>query len=307
MGKNSLDGGKKRRGLGRRIHDFVGAYRLEIRKNKRTFKVYTILRALVVVCIVRQFMLGNYEAVFTAVLTLVLLTLPASMELRLKVDIPQTLEIIILIFIYSAEIMGEVNQYYTRIPFWDTILHTLNGFLAAAVGFSLVLVLNKREDVIFDVSPFFVALVAFCFSMTIGVCWEFIEFTLDHLLGLDMQKDTVIHTLSSGLLSPDGQTPVKIHHIHKVAVNGQDLGVGGYIDVGLIDTMEDLFVNFIGALTFSIIGYYGLKGNNILSRIAGMFTLHKKTASTDYLAQERDQDAVEDALREMDERSGEEL
>lgn len=109
-------------------------------------------------------------------------------------ELPPPLEITILCFIFAAEILGEVNAFYVLIPGWDTILHTLNGFLAAAVGFSLVMILNDNEGLTFDLSPFFLALTAFCFSMTIGVLWEFFEFAMDCFFHTDMQKDTVIHT-----------------------------------------------------------------------------------------------------------------
>ncbi len=142
-------------------------------------------------------------------------------------------------------------------PFWDTVLHTLNGFLAAAIGFSLVDLLNRSERTVFHLSPLFTAIVAFCFSMTIGVVWEFFEFGMDQILGFDMQKDTVVSTITSVMLNAQGRNvPVKIDQIQEVMVNGQALGLGGYLDIGLIDTMEDLFVNFIGAAVFSVIGFF---------------------------------------------------
>ena len=81
-----------------------------------------------------------------------------------------------LLFIFSAEILGEISSFYVLFPFWDTTLHTLNGFLAAAIGFSLVDLLNRSDRVKFDLSPLFLSITAFCFSMTIGVLWEFFEF-----------------------------------------------------------------------------------------------------------------------------------
>ena len=108
----------------------------------------------------------------------------------------------------------------------------------------------------FTLSPVFIAVVAFCFSMTIGVVWEFFEFAMDRFFLLDMQKDTVVHTISSVMLDPDGgNVPYMIRGITDTAVNGQKLGLGGYLDIGLIDTMKDLLVNFIGAAVFSFIGY----------------------------------------------------
>lgn len=296
--RHYLNTSPRRRG----IRTFFRAYRMEVRQNKRTFAVYTLLRALIILCIIREFMRGNYESVFMAALTLCVLTIPTILQIQLKVEIPQTLEIIILLFIYSAEILGEINEYYTKIPFWDTILHTLNGFLAAAVGFSLVLLLNKRESVIFELSPLYIAIVAFCFSMTIGVCWEFIEFSMDHLFHLDMQKDTIVHMISSTRLNPHGQKPVKIYHIHSVTVNGKNLGLGGYLDLGLIDTMKDLFVNFIGALVFSIIGFFALHGQKEPARISNRFLIRRKKEDTDFLAQADDLENLNRALAEMDEK-----
>ena len=103
--------------------------------------------------------------------------------------------------------------------------------------------------------------------MTIGVLWEFFEFGMDWVFGLDMQKDTVLGGIASVLLDPEGlQRPFRIDGIQTVVVYGQDLGLGGYLDIGLVDTMEDLLVNFIGALAFSAIGYRYLK-----SKGAGTF------------------------------------
>ena len=185
---------------------------------------------------------------------------PGFLQVELKIELPTPLEIIILLFIFSAEILGEIGSYYTRIPNWDTMLHTLNGFLAAAIGFSLVDILNRHEKAGVNLSPLYLAIAAFCFSMTIGVMWEFFECSMDMFFGFDTQKDTVVHSISSVMLDPSGsQKVVHIDNITEVIVNGQELGLGGYLDIGLLDTMKDLFVNFIGAVVFSIIGYFYVK------------------------------------------------
>ena len=177
-----------------------------------------------------------------------------------------------MLFIFAAEILGEIQAYYTAFPYWDTMLHTLNGFLCAAIGFSLVDLCNRHERFSLSLSPVFMAIVAFCFSMTIGVLWEFFECAVDQFLLLDMQKDTVIHSISSVLLDPTGrQRPVAIHGITDLIVvaNGEQisLGLGGYLDIGLLDTMNDLLVNFIGAAVFSFLGYFYVK-----NRGKGRFT-----------------------------------
>ena len=176
---------------------------------------------------------------------------------RVLTLLPNTLEIIIMLFIFAAEILGEIQAYYTAFPYWDTMLHTLNGFLCAAIGFSLVDLCNRHERFSLSLSPVFMAIVAFCFSMTIGVLWEFFECAMDQFFLLDMQKDTVINSISSVLLDPTGrQRPFAIHGITDLIVvaNGEQipLGLGGYLDIGIIDTMKDLMVNFLGALVFSL-------------------------------------------------------
>lgn len=233
----------------------------EIRQRKGVAIVFFTLRAIVVATLVLQFLRGNYENAFLCVLTLVLFLVPAFVNHRFNLQLPDTLQIIILCFIFAAEILGEINAYYVRFSFWDAMLHTINGFLAAAIGFSMVDLLNRSERTMFNLSPVFVSMVAFCFSMTIGVLWEFIEFFADNVLLLDMQKDTVINTIRSVSLDPTKtNTVVTIEGITDVVVNGQSLGLGGYLDVGLRDTMIDLIVNFIGAVVFCTFGYFYLKG-----------------------------------------------
>lgn len=226
--------------------------------------VYIILRFLVLGMMVAQFFNRNFENVFLCVLTLILFLLPTILEKQLQIDLPNALEIIILLFIFAAEILGEISSYYTTFAYWDTMLHTLNGFLCAAIGFSLVDLCNRHKRVSLSLSPIYMAIVAFCFSMTIGVLWEFFECAMDVFFFLDMQKDTVVNSISSVMLDPTGsQIPVAIHDITDVIIvaDGQEipLGLGGYLDIGILDTMMDLFVNFVGAIVFSTVGYFYVK------------------------------------------------
>ena len=214
--------------------------------------IYLLLRLLVVVVILDQIQSRDFENIFLCILTLILFMIPSFIEKRIHIDIPDTLEVIILLFIFSAEILGEINSYYLIFPYWDTTLHTINGFLAAAIGLSLIDILNKNDKFAISLSPVFVALVAFCFSMTIGVVWELFEFSMDQLLGFDMQKDTYLTTFQSVLLNEQGlNVPVKVN-VESLIINGEPWKA--YIDLGLIDTMLDLLVNFIGATVFSIFG-----------------------------------------------------
>lgn len=268
---------------GGRLRNLSEALYMELREHRSSFIVYFTLRIIVILMLILQLLNRNYENVFLCALTLVLLIMPSLVQITFKVELPTTLEIIILIFIFAAEILGEISEFYLVFPFWDSVLHTLNGFLAAAIGFSMVDLLNRSEKIVFNLSPLFMAIVAFCFSMTIGVVWEFFEFGMDQILGYDMQKDTVIHVIRSVTLDPAGRNvPYVINNITETAVNGQKLGLGGYLDIGLIDTMQDLIVNFVGAFIFSVIGFFYVK-NRGKSRLANCFIPRRKAKDRDFL------------------------
>ena len=279
------------------------ALSMELKEHKSSAIVYFTLRALVIVVMVLQIFNRNYENVFLCLLTLLLLVVPSLVQVTMKIELPTTLEIIILVFIFAAEILGEIQEFYILFPFWDTVLHTLNGFLAAAIGFSMVDLLNRSERMMFKLSPLFMAIVAFCFSMTIGVVWEFFEFGMDQLFHTDMQKDTIVHAVYSVLLDPaGGNRAAGITGITQVVVNGQDLGLGGYVDIGLIATMKDLIVNFIGAVVFSVIGFFYVK-NRGGGGVVGRFVPREKERKQDFLriVQEEAELAEQNAPPQADE------
>lgn len=234
-------------------------------QSKVAMWVYFILRFFVLVALVRSLYLENFQHAFLCLLSLVLFAAPIFLERNLKIKLPATLEIVIFYFIFSAEILGEVNNYYGSIPGWDTILHTINGFLCAAVGFALVDMLNKSQKISLHLSPVYLSLMAFCFSMTIGVLWEFFEFTADQFMGLDMQKDFIVSSFSSVTLDPSASgAAIAVEDITRTTIetaNGEEFTINGYLDIGIIDTMKDLMVNFVGAVIFSIIGYFYTKNN----------------------------------------------
>lgn len=258
--KEGLSGGVNSRSTKKQIKH-------HIKSHKSTFAVYVILRILVVSAMLISFFQGNYENMFYCALSLVLFLIPTFVEKNLGIELPTALEITILLFIFCAVILGELENYYIKFPHWDTMLHTVNGFMCAAIGFALVDIFNRKRNFRywnrnfkFELSPIFLTIFAFCFSMTIGVLWEFYEFGMDMIFLKDMQKDTVIHRISSVALdATNSNIPVIIDNIMEVYINGQELGLGGYLDIGLIDTMQDLFVNFIGAAAFSILGYFYFK------------------------------------------------
>lgn len=238
-----------------------------LRKKKEepaAFWTYVVLRFIVILILIRCILRGDIESAFVCVLVLVIYLLPQFVENRLNIDIPTTLEVVIFVFVFAAEILGELQSYFIKYSNWDTILHTSSGFLCAALGFSLVDLLNRSDNAKVQLSPGYLAITAFCFSMTIGILWEFIEFSADRLFLLDMQKDTIVNQISSVSLDPTNSnisiTVKGIKDVILVTDSGeQALGLGGFLDIGLYDTMEDLFVNFVGAVVFSVAAFFECK------------------------------------------------
>ena len=234
----------------------------KMREEPGVFWTYVILRTIVILVLIRSLFNGHLDNAIVCAFVLLLYVLPQFVENRMNIEIPSVLEIVIFVFVFMAEILGELDSYYLKYEHWDTILHTSSGFLLAAVGFSLVNLLNKSERVRVQLSPVYLAVVAFCFSMTMGVLWEFFEFAADRWLLFDMQKDTVLSRIATVDLDPTlSNTPVVISGITDTILELADgsyyrLGLGGYLDIGIYDTMEDLFVCFLGAVTFSVIAFF---------------------------------------------------
>lgn len=255
----------------KKIGRFWRSVKHELKENRSAFIVYSTLRILVIGMMILQIFNRNFQNVFLCILTLILFIMPSVVQATFKVEFPTLLEIIILLFIFAAEILGEISAFYIKFPYWDTILHTLNGFLCGAIGFSLVEIMNGNKKLRFELSPLFMAVVAFCFSMTIGVIWEIFEFSMDTLYHFDMQKDTVIHSIHTVSLDPlKDNNCIAVTDIESVVVNGKELGLGGYLDIGLLDTMYDLFVNFVGAFVFAVLGYGYVKYRDTKSFVNGL-------------------------------------
>ncbi len=234
--------------------------------KKRKGVVNLILSIIVLAVLIARFLRGDYQSVFICLLTLLLFNIPFWANKILKVTLPRELEWIILFFIFAAEILGEIGSFYTHISWWDTMLHTINGFLMAAIGFALIDLLNNSPKFHISLSPSFVAVVAFCFSMTVGVVWEFFEFGMDMIFHTDMQKDFIVNSINTVTFNPDGLNEVvKIPEISQTVLinNGEVVHMfDGYLDIGIIDTMKDLLVNCAGAIVFSVIGYFYIIGRN---------------------------------------------
>lgn len=121
------------------------------------------------------------------VLGIFAMILPGILTRKFRVEIPDKIYYLYVVFLYAAIFLGEVQDCYYKIPYWDTILHALSGVMIGFIGFSVIDILNNENDKV-TLSPFFIAFFAFCFALQVGVIWELYEFTSDGLLGTNMQK-----------------------------------------------------------------------------------------------------------------------
>lgn len=163
---------------------------------------------------------------------IIVMFIPSAVERRLRIDIPNKMEVMYFIFLYCAIYLGEVRNFYYTIPYWDSILHAFSGAMLGALGFSFVSYFNDMEVLETHLSPFFVALFAFCFALSAGAVWEIYEFSVDSMFGTNMQK----------FILADGTVLI-----------GQ---------AALRDTMKDLIVDALSALAVTVIGYYSVKNSD---------------------------------------------
>lgn len=99
------------RNFNRNIHENVA-------QNRRVFILYTVLRILVILAMIRAIMNGNYNGAFICLLSLALFLVPSLLEQGFKIKIPPLLEGTIYLFIFAAEILGELKPpSLTGIPF----------------------------------------------------------------------------------------------------------------------------------------------------------------------------------------------
>jgi hypothetical protein len=262
----------------------------QIRTNKKAYIVFAIMQTMTIFVFIRSLLHGQVESCMVCVLCFALFLIPPILEKNFKVKLPTVLESLAYIFVFCAEVLGEIECYYIKFPFWDTMLHTINGFMFAAFGFCLVDIFNRHDKFRFRLSAGFLAVVAFCFSMTIGILWEFVEYSADHLLGFDMQKDTLVSDFSSVYIDEtNSNKAIKIDNIEKTVVyygDGSELVIdGGYLDIGINDTIQDLFVNFVGAVVFSCIGYVYVKQRG-KGRLAASFIPEIEEDPEEYLGPE---------------------
>ena len=213
-------------------------------KDKSVGVVFLTLEGLCAITLLFAALRRKLNYVGLCLSSMLLLFAPSLLERLFHVHIRPGMKKALMIYAVAGPVGGNVYQLYFTIPFWDKILHILCGVLFAMLGYSLPDLLEPNHDH----STAFRCISAVCIAMTVGALWEIYEFCGDTFFGLDMQNDTVISGFSSYLLSDTIGERGAVSEVTSVIVNGKDLGVGGYIDIGLRDTMLDLVMCLFGSI-----------------------------------------------------------
>ena len=172
--------------------------------------------------------------------TILLVLLPMLAERLFSCRICLPLYLFTLVYA-NGPMLGHCWKLYYMLPWWDKLLHTSAGVIFAILGAYLFDLLAQEKQ-----QPIARILFAFCFSVTVSVLWEFVEFGADTFLGMDMQNDRVVNGFTSYLLGQTLGTTGSIFNIQSVVVNG--ITLPGYIDIGLHDSMLDMLLESLGAL-----------------------------------------------------------
>ena len=172
------------------------------------------------------------------VMALVIFNVPLFISRKFKCYIPNFITILLYIFIFMHFILGEIYRAYDHILLYDKFLHTSSGMVFCLLSLSIVWLFNNSEDDKVKLSPFFVVLFTFCFTLTLEYLWEIVEYGCDRLIGLNMQRwqDSIVETL------PNGDT------VHSVPWGN-----------AIADTMGDMIVNVVGSFVMCVIIYVSMK------------------------------------------------
>ena len=235
-------------------------------KSKIVFYLYTALRlftiVLMVICAAKGYWLKSAQCF----MALFFYWTPAIWERKHDTDFPPVFEVIILLFITAFFTVGEVFNFMGTVSWWDTMLHTLYGFIFTAFFFSFLEIYTKDKELKFKVSPFYSCCSAAGMTMLFGTFWEYFEFFADQVLKKDMQKDRLVDHFSTTFFD-DTNVPVQINNITSTVINvkdGDPITLNGYLDIGILDTMKDSLVAFAGVVVFCIflILFLKSKGKN---------------------------------------------
>jgi hypothetical protein len=119
---------------------------------------------------------------------LLIMLLPKLLKKHLKIEVPWVLYIAVVIFCFSALILGDGLDLYGKLPWWDKLLHSESGILLSLIALWLIHIVMAENDKYIYLNRWFLAIFLVMFSLGLGACWEIMEFTYDSLMGTNTQQ-----------------------------------------------------------------------------------------------------------------------
>ena len=208
-------------------------------RNSVTLFIYYGMRALVLFGTSIFLFRGNWESAAGTVLIFILMFIPSVLKERYRLYLPFALDLGIVAFIFFTLFLGEIGQFYDRVPFWDKFLHFQSGILLGAAGYVLVYILNEHQKLKLDLSPALISVFTVTFSLSIGVAWEILEFAADSYFS-------------------------------------QNIAGHSYFQASNVDTMWDLIAAGGGALIVSVAGYFWMFRHKRLPFTPQLLRIFKK-------------------------------
>lgn len=221
-----------------------------LRKKERIFRtiLWGVLEIFAIASLIYICIQGETTRILMCIFTIGLLCLPFAVCKIFKCELNSVFFVFCLLYAIGP-MLGHIYKLYYLTTWWDDLLHASGGVVFAIFGVFLAEVLSQGKPT----SIWFKALFALFFSIAIAALWEFVEYSADVFFHTDMQNDRVVHDIYSYLLGGNLGETGAINGIQEVFIGGKPLGVGGYIDIGLHDTMSDMILESLGAVIFFII------------------------------------------------------
>jgi hypothetical protein len=144
----------------------------------------------------------NFFVIFISVLTFILTLTPYILKEKFHVKLPQTLELVIILFLYATLFLGEVQDYYNVFWWWDVLMHGIAALALGFIGVGFLYELDKKT--VIKANPLSLVFFGFCFAVAIGTIWEIIEFTIDQFFGTNMQKSGLMDTMGDLIVTVVG-------------------------------------------------------------------------------------------------------
>lgn len=238
--------------------------------NKSSDIIYVLLFLLTLISSIISLVNKDYRNSIIAIITVIIISIPYLLERKRKLKFSHIFKILIYLFIFSNSILGEVYHFYIDYKYWDFILHMAGGFIFTSIGLSLICK--------YKINFLIVLILTLSFSMTVSLTWEFVEYTSDKIFYTDTQKDTLIKDIASvSIDNVKNYKEEKVLEIEETILYGKNKKVlkvikGGYLDIGLSDTMSDFFANFLGVFIFWVINYLSIYGKK---RFVNIFLVKK--------------------------------